>query len=90
MVEMISALIAFVISQYLAHHSPWMKRWSLLTMMGMATGIIGISIIVFVIWDAQFLSIVVVPTVVSATFLSAKFRLHVTKSIKREETKSGT
>lgn len=90
MVEMISALIAFVISQYLAHHSSWMKRWSLLTMMGMAIGMIGISIIVFVMLDAQFLPIVVVPTVVSATFLSAKFRLHVTKSIQRGKTKSGT
>ncbi|MGF7088880.1 hypothetical protein JOD24_002742 [Kroppenstedtia sanguinis] len=90
MVEMISALIAFVISQYLAHHSPWMKRWSLLRLMGMAIGMIAISILVFVMLDAQFLPIVVVPTVVSATFLSAKFRLHVTQSIQREETKNGT
>ncbi|TCP28777.1 hypothetical protein EV207_11689 [Scopulibacillus darangshiensis] len=83
MIEVIGALAAFFMGQWIAYRSKWVTNGSLLKMIASSIGVIGFSMILFVFAGKHMVSIVVVPTVICAAILSAKYRMYITGFMKQ-------
>ncbi|KEK24253.1 hypothetical protein [Bacillus gaemokensis] len=67
-------IITFVVGQYIAHYSEWIKSKSLVTLLLLSILLIGCSMGAFVTLGLQSPFFIIVPTILCATCLSAKYR----------------
>lgn len=78
MLDLIILLSLFAFSQFLAYRVKKVQQWSLLKMMGISIAIISISMVIYGLLGSPTPYIIVIPTIVCAAFLSAKYRVKMT------------
>ncbi|CAM4191887.1 hypothetical protein BAMA_24075 [Bacillus manliponensis] len=74
MLGVIIVLITFVLGQWMAHRFEWIKQRSLLTLLLLSIVCIACSICIVIVTGIQSPFVIIVPTILSATCLSAKYR----------------
>ncbi|EJR54383.1 MULTISPECIES: hypothetical protein [Bacillus] len=74
MLGAIIILITFVIGQCIAHYSKWVQSKSLLVLLLVSVLFIGCSMGAYVMLSLQSPYVIIIPTILCATCLSAKYR----------------